>query len=244
MITFSQWGKMGRMGNMLFQAATVIGLARKNKDNFVLPNWSEEASFNLHNCFGTARATQTYTEKHFPYQELPSDTIGKVVDLVGYFQSWKYFDHCKDEIVKLLSPKHNYAKQDGVTGIHIRRGDYVGIQHCHPCLPKEYYFQAMEITKSSAYMVFSDDIPYCRQMFGNRSDVFYSEGRSPVDDLALLSVCENQIIANSSFSWWGAYLNTNPHKIVVSPNGSNYRWFGPSLPHDLKDLIPPGWLCL
>lgn len=237
MITFTQWGKMGRLGNQILQAATVIGLARKNNDEFILPPWSEESRFNLHGCYGNVQPTMTYTEKHFQYQEFPSNTNDKIVDLVGYYQSWKYFEHCKDEIIKIFTPKGNYTKKNGVTGIHVRRGDYVNVQHYHPCLSKNYYLEAMKVTKSPRYMVFSDDIAYCKDMFADRNDIIYSEGKDAIDDLLLLSLCDNQIIANSSFSWVAAYLNTNPNKIVVAPN----KWFGPAMHHNTKDLLPIDW---
>lgn len=244
MITFTQWGKMGRLGNMMFQAATVIGLARKNQDDFILPPWSDANKFNLTECFSDKiQVDQTYTEKSFPYENLPSNTKGKTLDLVGYFQSWKYFEHCQDEIKGFFTPKNPYSMLSNTTGIHVRRGDYVGIQHCHPCLNKEYYEQAMQLIQSDKYIVFSDDIEYCKRIFTG-DNVTFSTGRSNVDDLNLLAACEHQIIANSSFSWWGAYLNPNPNKIVVSPNGPSHRWFGPSLPHDLKDLVPHSWLLL
>jgi len=83
--------------------------------------------------------------------------------------------------------------------------------------------------------VFSDDIAWCKQNFKG-DNIEFSE-RSPVEDLNLQLACEHNIIANSSMSWWGAFLNKNPSKIVIAPN----KWFGPAQPHNTKDLLPSEW---
>ena len=85
-------------------------------------------------------------------------------------------------------------------------------------------------------MVFSDDIEWCKHNFIGEEFIF-AEDTNPVTALSLQLSCANNIIANSSFSWWAAYLNKNPSKIVIAPQ----KWFGPNLAHDTKDLLPKEW---
>lgn len=108
-------------------------------------------------------------------------------------------------------------------GIHIRRGDYVTLG----CLlaTDDYYMKAVEIMKKKVnnpkFFVFSNDHPYCRQLFEGKIDyeiVEGNEGKDSFRDMQLMSNCKHNIIANSTFSFWGAYLNRNPNKIVIAPN--------------------------
>jgi hypothetical protein len=87
------------------------------------------------------------------------------------------------------------------------------------------------------FMIFSDDIPYCKNIFGDQENVVYIDGNSQEVDLCMMSLCHHNIIANSSFSWWGAWLNSNKYKKVVAPK----RWFGPAYSHNTKDLYPQSW---
>lgn len=235
-ITFSQLEKMGRLGNCLFQIATTISTAMKNNTDYKFPLWKYESDFNLHNCFSpNIRVGQVYQEKYFHYTEIPAF---KSVDLVGYWQSCKYFENYKDIITNLLMPIHNFQKENGLCSIHVRRGDYVNIQHCHPLMSMNYYERAMEKSGCKKFLILSDDIAWVKKNFiGNQYE--YSEGNSPAVDLALMAKkCESNIICNSSFSWWGAFLNNNTSKIVIAPQ----NWFGPGLSHDTKDLLPSEWI--
>lgn len=235
MISFKQLGQMGRLGNMLFQIAATIALAMRNNDEYVFPMWPEEPHFNLHNCFSNSIHTQNvFKESGFAYKPIP---YSPNLDIVGFFQSEKYFIDFKEIIISLLTPKVGFGMNFGRTSIHVRRGDYVNLPNAYQQLDMTYYNAAMEITKSDEYVVFSDDISWCMQHFIGPKFKFV-HGNSPVTDLSLLLSNEHTIIANSSFSWWGAYLNKNPSKIVVAPK----RWFGPKLPHDVKDLLPDEWI--
>ena len=227
------------MGNQLFQLSATISLAANNNDQYIFPPWEYEKYFNLHNCFSShIQPTQTYTEPAFHYTEIPlKQTTGQIVNLNGFYQSHKYFENNRDIILNLLTPNIGFGIKWGYTAIHVRRGDYVNLQNCYQQLDVAYYNQAMRMINSRHYIVFSDDIGWCKQNFVG-GDFIFSEGRSPVEDLALQLACENNIIANSSFSWWGAYLNINPLKKVIAPAA----WFGPELPHNTKDLLPESWV--
>jgi len=234
MITFSKLGNFGRMGNALFQASASISLALENNDKYGFPHWKYENSFNLKNCFYDKLSfTQVYKEPFFHYQKIEYQAN---LDLEGYFQSELYFSKNKDIILNLLTPKLSFGKKWGTTSIHVRRGDYLNLQDYHPTQPIEYYKKAMDMIKSKNYLIVSDDIPWCKQNFIGEQFIF-SEGENEITDLALQIACEHNIISNSSFSWWGAYLNKSSSKIVVAPN----NWFGPKLPHNIKDLLPTDW---
>jgi hypothetical protein len=235
-VTFSQLGKMGRLGNCLFQIATTISTAIKNNTDYQFPPWQYEPNFNLHNCFSSNIAvSKTYQEKAFHYDEIPASNS---VDLIGYFQSWKYFENNKEEIAKALTPIYKFEREEGLCSLHIRRGDYLNFQNCHPLMSMDYYSKAMEMSGCKKFLILSDDMDWAKRNFvGNQYE--YSEGNGPAIDLALMAkTCESNIICNSSFSWWGAWLNKNENKKVLAPS----TWFGPALQHNTKDLLPPEWI--
>ena len=120
--------------------------------------------------------------------------------------------------------------------LHIRRGDYTANPN-HPTQDIEYYRQALNQMPDLPVIVFSDDPEWCNQQEFFSSDRFaISEGNATDADLCLMSLCKYHIIANSSFSWWGAWLANS--KKVIAPK----VWFGPSLPqHDTSDLYCEGW---
>lgn len=237
MISFRDLGNMGRLGNQLFQIATTIALAVRNNDSYVFPPWEYESDFNLHNCFSSSISNViNFREVGFTYVPIPYQPN---MNLYGFFQSEKYFADCKDLILDLLTPITKFGIKYDHTAVHVRRGDYANLKEEYVQLDMAYYQKAMETISSKFYVIFSDDISWCRTVF-NGNNIIFSEGRTPAEDLALMATCEHQIIANSSFSWWGAYLNKNPSKIVVAPQ----KWFGPKLPHNTKTLLPENWIKL
>jgi hypothetical protein len=151
--------------------------------------------------------------------------------LIGYWQNEIYFKDYAEQIRKdfrLKEPSKTTPVKDAVS-IHIRRGDYVG-NPMHPVLPIDYYRRAFEIIEADihhpVYYLFTDDavpLAFINQLKVGGRDIMYSS--NPVSegwrDLDLMRQCRHNIIANSSFSWWGAWLNDNPDKIVVAPK----QWF-------------------
>ena len=121
--------------------------------------------------------------------------------------------------------------------IHVRRGDYTLYPDHHPTCSKEYYDAAMDRFDSShKFILFSDDIDWCRENF--TGDRFYHvDTGSPYSDLKVMTMCKHHINANSSFSWWGSWLNPKEGKRVICPS----RWFGPAIPKDVSDVYCEGW---
>lgn len=238
-VTFRDLGNYGRLGNAMFQLSSTISLALRNNDNFLFPQWPFSSFFNIPEDRFVEKlpACSDYHEPFFHYQSIP---YKKNLNLVGYFQSEKYFKDCEGEIRKYLKPKNlQLPVLTDVAGLHVRRSDYLTHINCFEILGMDYYERAMEKCNSTRYMIFSDDIKWCKENFkGNR--YIFVEGNNAITDLFLMSRCTNNIIANSSFSWWAAYLNDNPGKMVIAPK----KWFGPELAktHDTKDLIPEEWI--
>lgn len=235
MTTFSQLGQQGRLGNQLWQMATTMCLAINHNDHYVFPIWPYEPFFNLHGCFvNNPGFSATYTEPFFHYAPIPWQPG---LNLSGYFQSYKYMVGMERFIIDRFTPIHQVEEKPNATSIHIRRGDYVNLKEFHTNLDMNYFNKAMSLCNTEKYYVFSDDIGWCRQQFVGPQFEFV-EGNHETMDLAIMAKCANNIIANSSFSFWGAYLNQNPNKKVIAP----LNWFGPKLPHDTKDLLPPDWI--
>lgn len=200
-----------------------------------------------------------YKEKFFHYNPAFWMETGNVL-ITGNFQSEKYFLPYKSIVLdKLqfnksllsLSDKELLTKIMSAESlsVHIRRGDYLSNKIANDVLgvlPVAYYENAYEeILKKSrpkTIFIFSDDIKWAKENLRFINEVTFVESKgnnSDLCDFILMQHCSHNIIANSSFSWWAAYLNPNPNKIVIAPK----RWFNKA-PYDTKDLIPENWIRL
>lgn len=256
-LNLAKTGEYG-LGNQLFQVASTIGIATKNKLAYRFPEWHNNKLFK--NKLPTLLPGQgvVIKEQTFEYAsvEIPKNQF---IFLEGYFQSWKYFQHCEDEIKNVFefnesnynTVRNIYNKNNlgNTCSISVRRGDYIRLQHIHPLQPDEYWLKAQQLVEGKVnidtYLIFSDDVEWCKinkHLFNKTGKkVFIVEGRNQGDDFIMITLCNNNIITNSTFSWWGAYLNKNPNKIVVMP----MLWFGPtgpwSGPSQANDLHYPTW---
>lgn len=243
MITYPNLGKIGRLGNHLFQMAATIGAAEKHGDKYGFPRWHHESDFPISGCFHeTLEEGPEYHETAFSYDPVP---VKPGLRLHGFFQSEKYFEGRGDLIRHLLMPHGvvGHRTHEKTASIHVRRGDYFSLPDHHPILALDYYRRAIDRLRAAGvqrFLVFSDDLPWCRQNF-KEPGVFVIPPMRPLKQLALTIECGHHIMANSTFSWWGAWLNPKPDKIVIAPA----RWFGPGYAHyDTKDLLPEGWIKL
>lgn len=171
--------------------------------------------------------------------------------LKGYWQSEKYFLDFSDDLRKeftfpLLKDEKNIEianqiKSTNAVSIHIRRGDYLNSGR-NFALDLNYYRMAMayiyQKINNPVFYVFSDDMKWAEEIFNDLNIILinWNVGPNSYIDMQLMSLCKHNIIANSSFSWWGAWLNTNADKIVIAPA----KW----MPHHESDndLIPDGWI--
>lgn len=253
MITFSRLGTHGRLGNQLFEVAATLAVAAKSGDVAVFPPWAYA------HCFRHPVRTEhlppgsctVWEQPTFHYSPLPAHPN---LDLFGYFQSERFFAEVADQVRYHFQPSEAVERElddrfgdldaERCVAVHVRRGDYVGADGHFPLVPLHYYFQAAHLFGSDwRYLLVSDDLAWCRSHLLPllpRGRACLAPEAPDYLHLFLLARCAHQIIANSTFSWWGAWLNSNPHKVVVAPR----PWFGPALPCDTTDLIPPSWLTL
>lgn len=196
------------------------------------------------------------TEKHF-YFDRAVLNIKNNSHLEGYWASEKYFKDIENIIRKdfTFKDKPDEVNQQMVgrikncdsVSIHIRRGDYVFDEKTnkyHGFCDLDYYLRAITLVtktvKNPQFFVFSDDIKWAKQNLHPKFPCTYVDhnvGKKDYEDMHLMSLCKHNIIANSSFSWWGAWLNQNPGKIVIAPK----KWFR-NKSIDTKDLIPHSWV--
>ena len=194
------------------------------------------------------------------------DSCSDDTDLDGFFQTEKYFENIADEIRSDFTFKNEYLKpckefidslETTPIFLHIRRGDAIGKEHYHPVAPMSYYVEALKrFDEDTPCFVFSDDLDWCKSQDLFKSDKFlFNDNIERYDyqsmdgsgsmqytllphvDLCLMSLCSGAIIVNSSFSWWGAWLQNNRGKVIASK-----PWFGPSASHlDTSDVVPDHW---
>ena len=258
----------GGLGNMMFQIAATEALSLDLETNSSFPNFynnlhylKTQREYNYSeisdeyisvikniNTFHPNQQLEKYT---FPFEYVKLSTNLKDFWVDGYFQSEKYFAHRKDNILQMFKAPENlqiYIRNkykdyliQKTTSVHVRRGDYVKLSQYHTVLPLEYYNDCMQQldAETDVFLVFSDDIDWCKTNMQSSKCVFIENEKDYIE-MYLMSYCNNNITANSSFSWWGAWLNENKHKIVYGPSPN--MWFGPNFKSlNASDIIPDGW---
>ncbi len=177
------------------------------------------------------------------------------VRLIGFWQSEKYFLGIESTIRRDLQIKAEYLKNTDrvlekigrtrAVSVHFRRGDYVGLNKFEMRNPLDYYQNAVkdmaQHVEDATFYVFSDDVAWVKQHFQSPHRMVYvnEDGvLTDVEELHLMKSCRHHIIANSTFSWWGAWLNPDPHKRVYAPR----IWFNDD--KDYSDVVPENWLRL
>lgn len=263
MITFSKLGKHGNLGNQLFEIASTIGIAVSNGVEYKFPKWHHSKSFKIKLPMLTAqeagRPFMLVNEPHFHYSEITIDA-GRDIDLLGWLQSEKYWLHCENQVLKyfqftnglITKVKSFMGVFDSglpVCAIGVRRGDYVGNQNYEQLDMNYYLGGALKIVEQCGpvqFLVFSDDITWCRKNFPEtimNCGVLYTPYQTAIEQMAQMSCCDHFVIANSTFSWWGAYLGekrTGGKSVVIAPA----RWNAGALLQtaDDKDLVPARWI--
>jgi len=234
----------GGLGNQMFIIAATYALALNNNDEcafdmdlkrkyYGVVHQGRVASSYFNSLYRKVRQLPLRWKPEAYYKEdslKPYTPIPYSADLMieGYFQSAKHFDDRRKEILKLFIDKgllrgiKNRFKEllSNSVSLHVRRGDYLRFSHIYPLPNLAYYTKALCYLKNNVdvdnVLIFSDDIQWCKENLKG-DGVVYIEGLEDWEEMYLMSLCSYNIISNSSFSWWGSYLNKHRNKIVVAP---------------------------
>lgn len=194
------------------------------------------------------------------YRQFDNELVSNLCEkdyVFGFFQTEDYINFLEEQVRRdyMFSPQmppktrayYEMIKSRNAVSLHVRRGDYVNDPNFNT-LEKDYYENAIKLmeqhTESPTFFVFSDDIGYVKNELMpplNSNRCIFVEGNSGYDDMRLMSNCKHHIMANSSFSWWGAWLNPNPSKVVIAPTSK--RWYKNPLWYQ-KDshYLPQQWI--
>ena len=214
-------------------------------------------------CANNRKSGITFREPYFFYDSITIDRRNHSC-IYGYFQSYKYFDAYKSEFIKMLNnpyedeadreltellkqvadnesslPPSKKIQELEFVSIHVRRTDYLALSDIYLNLGTTYYEEAISnfSKEKSIFLIFSDDVEYIQQepLFQNLVNKYIVTNQDDEYCFWLMSACDHNIIANSSYSWWASYINSNPNKLVVCPS----KWFGPKGPvYKIRDIVP------
>lgn len=241
-ISFSRLGKTGRLGNQLFQIASVMGMAEKYKGEAAFPEaWSYDNYFINPIPVGALQTQNQVKERWFNHYDWKLSTDS---DLLGYLQSEKYFPKnikeqftFKEEFLEPLREKDFFKKE--TISISVRRGDYVG-NELYYNIPPHWYLDVLLTHfphwRECNLLIFSDDVDYCKVHFECLPNAIFPQGNE-IEDLAMMTLCDNHIIANSTLSWWGAWLAES--KKIVHCGRLMTGWLAEQ--SDIKDFYPDRW---
>ena len=248
----------GGFGNQMFQIATGIYyclehnmelkllLNKNNKRNYYWTSLFE--IFNTYTVDDCDKVIE-YNEPSFSYSKIPKFDYNVLIK--GYFQSSKYFHSIKGVFKRMIQFPNNI--RDNITSIygdnifntnnvfiHSRRGDYIDTAEYHGLLNDTYYEDAIRTIKNTVknpvFLLISDDSEYWINSSLLKNEKYIIFNGSEIETLYCMIQCKYCIIANSTFSWWGAYLG-NP-ELVIAPK----QWFGPMGPKDIHDIYEPSWI--
>jgi hypothetical protein len=282
---------MGGLGNQLFQIFTTVAFSIKlsRKCVFLYEDFARGGETLRPTYWNTFLKSIKYMttfplpvlhptimkEKHFHYEEMNFAKMREIeyVNLLGYFQSYKYFDEYRETLFKLIRLEdtrtkvmkmyaclnaygEKYERFDEIISMHFRIGDYIKYPDVHPILPYDYYYNSLLFiqqkdgfgsisNKNVLYFCEDSNIEHVHLCIARLQKEFpdtqFQRAPDILEDwqqLTLMSCCKYNIIANSTFSWFAAYFNAFPDKIVCYPS----LWFGKQLGHYvMKDLFPTTW---
>jgi len=264
-VTFANIGQHGRLGNQLFQVASTIGIAEANGKPWKFP--ASISSTSVGKLFGlegseeidTADCVELVEERdEFYHVQIPRTPDCKPVSLKGYFQNRQYFESIPTirHLFRVL-PEVQLRVEKAVPEIllnnsvtmHVRRGDYIGLENAgYQLLAKEYYLKALgHVNQIDSLIIVSDDIDWCKEHFSDlqQTRIVFSPFDDELLDFILIYSGRHVIIANSTFSWWAAFLkglhaSSARANVIVSPDVW-YRQDGPLSLLNRKSFFPDSW---
>lgn len=253
-------------GNQLFQYAFGYAMAKRTGQDLYIDTRAYEIDktkkyelsvLNIIENFASAEVLKDktiYKEPSFSYhEEVREHAINAY--MAGYWQSEKYFSEYRDEILKMFEFKNldfivndfilNDILNSNSVAIHVRTGDYILEErnvNVHFVCKKDYYKNALakisEMVENPKFYVFTDDISLAANLLPFEYDLNIVNSTSWQEDFYFMTKAKHNIVCNSSFSWWAAWLNENPNKIVIAPN----KWFTDQANIDYKDVVPESWI--
>lgn len=217
----------GGLGNQLFQISNIISRARKENEFYKFithtytPMQARGAEHYVNNIYRNIDFSMSYDEYYY----------SKIID--GYFQDFKYFKEISEEIKDLFSPSQEFLKKiynlypdlfsKKTLSIHVRRGDYLTIPSILPVVDISYINKSIELVGDyDLCYIFSDDKQWVKNNLKIKNSIVV-DNLEDYEELWMMSLCHNNIISNSTFSWWGSFLNKNPYKKIIVPS----LWVGP-----------------
>ena len=246
---------MGGLGNQMFQAGHALSQGWKHEREVVFlpkswtPMQGRDASNYRTNVFRNLKFVDSldgFSKVHegpWEFSEvspLPNNTVFE-----GYFQSGKNFLGFDEKIKEYFGPTEDFIKKaiekypelkNNTVSIHVRFGDYKQNPHIHPSVSKEYIDKALSLIGDYDHLfLFGDDKKWLTENFTGQNVTLIDE--EDYIDMWIMSMCVTNIISNSTFSWWAAFLNQNPNKKVFVPS----VWFGPSGPQNYYDMYQDDW---
>lgn len=253
MISFKELGRWGRFGNQLFEYAFLRSTARRLGVQFYCPPWIGDELFDLDDAAERAPAPVGIT-KQFRLTVKDSGFVESALeiedgtDIAGYFQSDRYYDD-KDEVRRWFKFNQEVTKTadaypsidfSNSVSLSVRMGDYNELRYMFPLPTIAYYRKALEkVCAKKHILVFSDDPDLARDYLRGVDDsrMKFIEGPNDFEQFYLITRCRDNILANSSYSWWGAWLSDQPDKTVVMPKG----WYRSGHGKSGESLICDGW---
>jgi hypothetical protein len=247
---------MGGLGNQMFQISNALSQSWDNDAICIFnpksytPLQGNNTSKYVSNIFRNINFTydELITKRHneitWSYYEKPK--LSTDTEFYGYYQSSKNFIKYKNKIIDIFSPsdekinelKNKYPEinLENTLSLHIRRGDYINSPTIHPVISKSYVNEALNIIGEYSHLfIFTDDKNWVLNNLNSENITIVQD--EDYDEMWLMSLCKNNIISNSTFSWWGSYLNKNKDKRVIAPS----IWFGNDGPKNYKDIYENTW---
>jgi hypothetical protein len=250
---------MGGLGNQMFQIAHAYSQGNKNNllsvflpHAFTPMGKAKQPTHYINNIFRNIKFVNNVENKKTVYEQNFNNPDLKFnwdsnIEFYGYFQSSKNFLGYNDKIINLFLPTDEFKEKifkkypnllkENTTSIHIRRGDYLTISNILPVIDISYINHCMSLLpETETFFVFSDDIEWAKNNI-LLDKVIFVDNNDDYEDLWMISLCKNNIMSNSSFSWWGSFLNTNKDKKVLVPN----IWFGPEGEKEYDNIYENEW---
>jgi hypothetical protein len=262
MITFNLLGRYGRFGNQMFQYAALYSIAKTRKYQFGIPYKVKSNNPYLNLCLDEAFENLSAEDSSdvIPIQSVQESSftynagifgVSDNTDIIGYFQSEKYFKNYRNDLLKEFTFKQHIAEKattirsitkEPIISVHLRLGDYKNLVGKHPIMQKRYYLQALDMLPKDLLIIgFSDEPEEASKIFDSLGKKYFvTQPEDKYTDMCTMTLCDYHVIANSSYSWWGAWLSES--KKVIAP----HNWFGndKTMPQNWSDIYCKDWIII